>query len=97
MWDQSLIDGPIPIAIYGEPVTDEEGHTYRPVTGYVEGYHLNIAPQIMRPDLEPYAATPRNPRRIFAGGETVFLKFVDEAQAREYLAGYWYEPELEGV
>jgi len=33
----------VPIPIYGEPVTDTEGHEYRPVTGYVEGYHVNIA------------------------------------------------------
>jgi len=93
MWDQSLIDGPVPIAIYGEPVTDDEGHTYTPVTGYEPGYHLNIAPQVYTPDLEPYVMTPSLPRRVFAGAETVFLKFTDEAQAREYLAGYWYEPE----
>ena len=95
MWDQSLIDGPVPIAIYGDPVTDEEGNTYRPVTGYVEGYHVNIAPQVYTDALEPYVMTPSLPRRVFAGSDTVFLKFSDEAQARGYLAGYWYEPEAE--
>jgi hypothetical protein len=92
-WNQSLIDGPVPIAIYGDPVTDDEGNTYRPVTGYVEGYHLNIAPQIMRPDLEIYRSTPRNPRRIFAGAETIFLRFVDEAEATEKLSDYWSDPQ----
>jgi hypothetical protein len=93
MWNLSLIDGPVPIAIFGDPITDDEGNTHRPVTGYVEGYHLNIAPQIMRPELEPFAATPRNPRRIFAGGNTVFLAFASEEQARQYLADYWTEAE----
>jgi pyruvate/2-oxoglutarate dehydrogenase complex dihydrolipoamide dehydrogenase (E3) component len=39
--------------------------------------------------------TPTLPRRIFAGGETVFLKFADEAEAREVLGAYWLEPEAE--
>lgn len=30
MFNASLIDAPIPIAIYGDPITDDEGHTYRP-------------------------------------------------------------------
>jgi hypothetical protein len=93
MWNQSLLDGPVPIAIYGEPMTDDEGHTYRPVIGYVDGYHLNIAPQVYTDALEPYRATPRNPRRVFAGAETVFLRFEDEAEARSMLGAYWTEPE----
>ena len=87
MWNQSLIDGPISIAIFGDP--DEEG--VRPVTGYVEGYHLNVSPQVYTDELEPYRATPRNPRRVFAGAETIYLKFADEAEARLVLGAYWTE------
>jgi hypothetical protein len=91
MWNQSLINGPVPIAIYGDQTTDDEGNAYKPVIGYVEGYHLNIAPQVYRDALEQYRATPRNPRRVFAGAETVFLQFANEAEARLMLADYWTE------
>jgi hypothetical protein len=91
MWNQSILDGPVPIAIYGEPMTDDEGHTYSPVIGYVDGYHLNISPQVYTDDLAPYRATPRNPRRVFAGAETICLRFEDEAEARSMLGAYWTE------
>jgi hypothetical protein len=91
-WNPSLIDGPVPIAIYGDPITDDEGHTYRPITGYVPGYHVNIAPQVYTAELEQYAVTPTLPRRVFAGAETVFLRFADEAEARSVLGAYWMEP-----
>jgi len=42
----------VPIPIYGEPVTDDDGHEYRPVTGYVPGYHVNI----VRADLDAHDA-----------------------------------------
>lgn len=93
MFNASLIDGPVPIAIYGDPITDDEGHTYRPVTGYVDGYHINVAPEVYTPELEPYRTAPRNPRRVFAGAETVFLRFADEAEARAVLGDYWVEVE----
>ena len=93
MFNVSLIDGPVPIAIYGDPITDDEGNTYSPVTGYVEGYHLNIAPQVYTDDLAPYLMTPTQPRRVFAGAETVFLRFEDEAEAQAMLADYWTEPQ----
>jgi hypothetical protein len=90
-WNQSLLDGPVPIAIFGDPVTDDEGKTYRPVIGYVEGYHLNVSPSVYTDALEPYRTAPRNPRRVFAGAETVFLRFEDEAEARSMLGAYWTE------
>jgi hypothetical protein len=93
MWNQSLLDGPVPIAIFGEPYTTDEGNETRDVIGYVEGYHLNVSPQVYTEALEPYRATPRNPRRVFAGAETVFLRFEDEAEARSMLADYWTEPQ----
>jgi hypothetical protein len=90
-FNPSLIDGPVPIAIFGDPITDDEGNTHRPIEGYDEGYHLNVSPQVYTDDLAPYRATPRNPRRVFAGAETVFLRFEDEAEARSMLGAYWTE------
>jgi hypothetical protein len=92
-FNPSLIDGPVLIAIYGDPITDDEGNTYRPVTGYVDGYHVNVAPEVYTPALEPYRTAPRNPRRVFAGAETVFLRFADEAEAQALLPTYWHEEE----
>jgi len=89
MWNASVIDGPVPILILSEP--DEEG--VQTLLGYVEGYHLNIAPQVYTPDLAPYVVTPTLPRRVFAGAETVFLKFADEAEAQALLPTYWHEEE----
>lgn len=57
----------------------------------VAGFHLNVAPEVAE-GLEAYEAFPRNPRRVFAGAETVFLRFADEAEARAALAAYWIEP-----
>jgi hypothetical protein len=91
MFNASLIDGPVPIAIYGDEITDDEGNTYRPIEGYVEGYHLNVSPQVYTDALEPYRTTPRNPRRVFAGAETIYLRFEDEAEARSMLGAYWTE------
>jgi hypothetical protein len=91
-WNASLLDGPVPIAIYGEPVTNDEGLTYRPVIGHIDGYHVNIAPQVYTAEMEPYLMTPTVPRRVFAGAETVFLRFADEAEARSVLGAYWMEP-----
>jgi hypothetical protein len=90
-FNPSLIDAPIPIAIYGDPVTDDEGNTYRPVTGYVDGYHVNIALSVYTDALAAYVVTPTLPRRVFAGAETVFLRFADEAEARAMLGAYWVE------
>jgi hypothetical protein len=92
-WNSALIDGPVPIAIHGEPITDDEGHIYRPVVGYEPGYHVNIAPQVYTDALAAYVMTPSLPRRVFAGAETVFLRFADEAEARAVLAEYWHEEE----
>jgi hypothetical protein len=91
-WNPSLIDGPVSIAIYGDPITDDEGHTYRPITGYVEGYHLNVAPEVAA-GLDAWRIEPTSPERVFAGAETVFLRFADEAEARSALGAYWMEPE----
>jgi len=96
-FNPSLLDGPVPIAIFGDPITDDEGNTHRPIEGYVEGYHLNVSPSVYTDALAPYLMTPTQPRRVFAGAETVFLKFADEEEARSMLADYWTEPEPEEV
>lgn len=62
-----------------------------PIDG-VEGYHLNVAPEISF-GLENFQTFPRKPRRVFAGAETVFLKFTDETEARAALGAYWIELE----
>jgi len=59
-----------------------------PIEG-VEGYHLNIAPEIFTEAMASYRVEPANPRRIFAGGETVFLRFADEAEAQGVLSEYF--------
>lgn len=61
-----------------------------PVDG-VAGYHLNVAPEVGA-GLEAYQTFPRNPRRVFAGADTVFLRFADEAEAHAALGAYWIEP-----
>jgi len=94
-WNPSLIDGPIVIPVYGpeETRTDPQfgDYPYRPVVGTVDGYHLNVAPEIMTPELEPYRVNPADPAREIAGGETAFLRFKDEAEAKSVLAGYWID------
>lgn len=88
-WNPSLIDGPLTIHTYGPP--DADGIAQ--VIGTVPGYHLNASPQIGTVGLEPYLQTPANPRVVFAGDEptwtTLFLKFLDEAEARAVLSEFW--------
>jgi hypothetical protein len=87
-WNAALIDGPVPIPILSEP--DAEG--MQTLLGYEPGYHLNVAPQVYTAELALYVVTPTLPRRVFAGAETVFLKFADETEARSVLGAYWMEP-----
>lgn len=89
-WDQSLIDGPVSVAIYGEPYADAEGFEVRDVVGYEPGYHLNVAPEIAA-GLDAWRVYPTSPERVFAGAETVFLKFANETEARSALPDYWME------
>jgi len=56
------------------------------------GYHLNVAPQVFTDALSAFRVFPNSPERQFAGAETVFLAFADEAQARDHLPAYWIEP-----
>lgn len=92
MWNASLIDGPVPIAIFGEPYTSQDGSELRDVIGHVTGYHLNVAPEIAA-GLDAWRIEPTSHERVFAGAETVFLRFADETEARSALGAYWTEPE----
>lgn len=56
----------------------------------VTGYHLNVAPEVAA-GLDAWRVYPTSPQRVFAGAETVFLRFADEAEARDALPGYWVE------
>jgi len=83
-WNPSLISGPLSIPIYGEPVeieTEDGPVTHRPITGYVPGYHLNVAERLMTAGLEAYRVNPVTPFASHAGTVTACLVFADEAEA----------------
>lgn len=83
-----VIDGPI--LTFQFLGLDEDGN---PIFGdQLPAYNLNIAPQVMRPDLEQFRIEPQIPKRVFAGAQTVFLTFADEAEAIAALSAYWTEP-----
>ena len=92
-WNPALIDGPIPaFAFLG---LDPEG---QPQFGeQLPVYNINIAAQIMAPELEPFVVEPAMPKRVFAGDDpqnrinTVCLSFADEDDARANLAEWWSE------
>ena len=56
----------------------------------VAGYHLNIAPEVAA-GLDAWRVYPTSPERVLAGAETVFMRFADDAEARDALPGYWVE------
>lgn len=57
----------------------------------VDGYHLNVAPECYTDALAAFVVTPDNPQRVFAGAQTVFLRFADEDEARANLAAWWVD------
>lgn len=76
----------------GEFFTDEEGNT-SPVSAPVAGYHINTPEPV-----EAWAdnkVTPNSPSRVYAGHETFFYVFADEAEfkAKAIEAGLM-EPEV---
>jgi hypothetical protein len=87
MWNTSLIDGPIDI--YEELGLDEEGVMQYGVK--IPGYHLNMAKDYVPEEALTYEVTPSTPVRVFAGGNTAFLCFENEEQAKEVLIDYWTE------
>ena len=50
----------------GTMLTNEEGMEY-PEMEAIEGYHVNIRHSTEAVELDAYAVTPTNPRRIWAG------------------------------
>ena len=69
-----------------------------PILSYQSStYNVNVAPQAMTPELEPFVVEPVYPKRVFAGDDpanrtmTVCLLFADEEEARAHLASYWIE------
>ena len=84
-WRADVIDGPI--LTYQFLGLDEDGN---PQFGeQLPAYNLNIAPSIYTPALEAYRIEPQIPKRVFAGAQTVFLTFADEAEAIAALGEYW--------
>lgn len=55
-----------------------------------QGYHLNIPLELLTADLKEYVVEPSNPRRVLCEHNTVYLRFVDEDQARATSLGrFW--------
>ena len=50
----------------GEIITNEDGFEV-PVMVALDGYHVNVRHKEQAPELDAYAVTPTNPRRIWAG------------------------------
>lgn len=56
----------------------------------LSGWHANITPADLTPELEPYVVTPSRLRRVWAGDDptnpvlTVALRFADEDEGRAF-------------
>lgn len=50
---------------------------------YVPGWHVNATASI--PEFKPYEIEVKTPTRIYAGGDTVFLRFDSEAHFDEVI------------
>ncbi|VVP01411.1 hypothetical protein PS862_02867 [Pseudomonas fluorescens] len=55
----------------------EQGNELTPPT-YQSGWHVNMTELV--PELEQYRVFPAQPYRVYAGAETVFLRFADEGE-----------------
>jgi hypothetical protein len=60
-----------------------------PIFTAIEGYHVNVLPEDMTTELEPYVITVSStPRQVFGGrNDTVFLKFASEQEFKD-ITGY---------
>lgn len=54
-------------------------------------YDVMVDPLVMTPELESYRHTPQYIDEVWAGQETVYLRFITEAQARSMLARHLAE------
>ena len=83
--------------------------SFRYLNKYIKGYHLNAAPSLNTQTvvydesgfvtassgpLDAFVMVPATPRQVWAGSETLFLKFKNEAEAKKALADYWIEPTI---
>lgn len=66
----------------GEFTTDSEGFEI-PIMETIEGFHVNSTHPIEGAD--EYIVTPTIPRVVFAGVETIFYSFPDEATFRTFI------------
>lgn len=64
---------------------DEDGNELTPPT-FREGWHVNMTELI--PELEQYQIFPAKPYRIYAGAETIFLRFESEEQWLDISSGW---------
>lgn len=68
--------------IIDEPGTyDEEGNELTSPT-FREGFHVNML-ELLQP-LAQFQVFPAAPQRVYAGAETIFLRFEDEAEWDSY-------------
>ena len=79
----------------GKVITDDEGNE-APEMVETEGWHVNYWKPVE--GWEAYAVTPSSPSRMYAGHDTWYYRFADEAEfivkAKE--AGMWPEENLNG-
>ena len=69
--------------IINKPGTyDDNGEQIKPPT-YVPGWHVNATESI--PEFKPYEIEVKTPVRIYAGGDTIFLRFDSEAHFDEVI------------
>lgn len=67
---------------------DEQGNELVPPT-YLDGWHVNMT-QLL-PELVAHQVFPQAPYRVYAGAETVFLRFADKAEWLATVAGWSHE------
>lgn len=67
-----------------------------PVETGQPGYHMNMDPALYTDALAPFVVTPAAPVVVFAGQDTVFLRFPDEQTARLHLGAHWITDTDEG-
>lgn len=69
--------------LIGKLVKVISDHPTNPVVEELPGYHVNSTRLI--PGMSAYRITPATPSRVFAGAQTFYYRFADEAQAKALL------------
>jgi hypothetical protein len=88
-WNLSDISGPWPVPIYGAPVTDGQGNTSTPVTGYQPGVVFVLPADKVAPALQAYAEAVPAGVPVLVGVPCVALAFASEDAAKIPLSAYW--------